>query len=508
MVWFLNLVEHIKNRIPGFNKISRQAVLTGVILFLCAASLLPLLLAGFYNHMSGDDWYNAMFVHEQMFSGHFSVIGLLGDIWEDLVDLYSRWSFTYTGYFLCYIMPAGFSENNGWMHTVFLLLCAVGCMYVFFTKVLRRLLSAGKMESRLAACLLTFVMIQYMPSAFDAFYWWSGAINNVVGFSISLLDIAFLIKLYQEPNAIKPYKWFVFGLALFLITGTNWGSVVVLLSCMILVLLDLWIYKKANIRQRIMYSICFVFYIACILFAMTAPGNARRALALKEYGAPDPAPVKAILRAYIEGLKLLWENLNPVLLLVILLACLLLLPRLRDRSISFKNPFAMLFVSYSIFVASFVPTLYAEGIPGEGRIRNIQYWYAVIFLTWNACYFLGWYLQKENIRTEWNGLTSHKEEIVLLGLIVCFLFMLKGENEPVAKVAMKDYLLGNLQQFDRELDERELLYQEGIGGDISVERLTVIPQLFDGYTDVRPDDKFWINTNIREYYHLKTMDVK
>lgn len=136
MLWFLNLVEHIKNRIPGFNKISRRTVLTGAILFLCAASLLPLLLAGFYNHMSGDDWYNAKFVHEQMISGHFSIIGLFRDIWGDLVDLYSRWSFTYTGYFLCYIMPMGFSENNGWMHTVLLLLCAVICMYAFFTKIL------------------------------------------------------------------------------------------------------------------------------------------------------------------------------------------------------------------------------------------------------------------------------------------------------------------------------------------------------------------------------------
>lgn len=415
-------------------------------------------------------------------------------------------------------MPTGFSENNGWMNTAILLSITVVCMYAVFSKVSKKLLGLEKANSRIVAALLILVMIQYVPSAFDAFYWWSGAMNSVLGFLFFLLEFDFIISLYNDSEVIKPYKWVLLGIGLFLIAGTSWSAVLVLFVCMLLVLVDMWSRKANNYKYRIPYSIIFFFYTVCILFAVSAPGNARRAGIIESELAAAAVenawmghPINSILRSYIEGLFLLWQSINPVIILVIGLICLILLPKLMERKLAFKYPLIMLFTTYSIYVASFVPVLYTKGGAGEARIKNIQYWYAVLFLVWNACYFLGWYLQKKKVQKEWKLLHEHKVGVIFLGLIICFSIMLTGEREPAAKIAMKDYLTGELQQFDREVDARELLLRESPEeGDLWLTRLNcVIPDIFEGYTDLQPDEaRFWVNNTVREYYHLKTLHVE
>lgn len=511
MIWFFDLVEKVKSKFFREKSVSEQNLLLLIVVPILILSLLPLLAAGFYNHMSGDDWYAGYNLHEHVVAASFSIKQFFSSFWQGLVDVYLGWSFTYTGYFLCYIMPAGFGEEYTWLHTLIILPFIVIGIYCFLTKTLKILLGVTKKEAATGTCLALLVMIQCVPSPFDAFYWWSGAGNNIVGFVLSLCGLLFLIKLYKTPTAIKGHMWFWFVIVLLLIPGTSWGAVLVLFCSMLLGLIDMWTDKKRNRKQRAVYSICFVLFIACMLFAATAPGNTRRAMSLRDSGTDGLSPVVAILRAYFEGVKLLWQSIDPVLILMILLLCLLFLPALISKGHNFKNPLALLAVSYSIFITSFIPTLYAEGIAGEGRLRNIQYWYAILFLLVNAFYSLGWYLQKRGISSEPKVIKYHKTELLFIGIALCVLLMLRGEyREPVAKTVLRGFADGTLQQFDRELDERERLLRESPEeGDLWVTRLTVIPDIFEGYTDLKPDEeRFWVNNNVREYYHLKTLHVE
>lgn len=507
MLWVLRLVENIENRIHKKNRDKKwdsMRIFQAVVIAAGIISLIPLIWVGLYNHMSGDDWYNARFVYHRVMEGTLSLGNVLKDVFADLFDLYTRWSFTYTGYFFCYLMPAGFGEQFAWLHTVILLAGTVCCMYFAFTRTLGRCLPIQKECARVAAILLIILCIQYMSSPFDGFYWWSGSINNTLGFAISILGISFLVKIYCREEKIKTESWIFLGIGLFLIAGTSYASVLVLFCSMFLVLIDMWVYKKREKRQRIVFSGLIVWYIFCILFAMTAPGNARRYGAIVDAGFSGYSPAKAIICAYIEGLKLIYEQWNIGILLILLVVCLLALPSLLAYRQKFKNPLIVLAVTYSIYITSFIPTLYAEGIPGEPRVQNIQYWYSLIFLTINALYFLGWYLKKKDIASESMLLTRFKTEIMVLCLVFCAFFMLKGEQEPASKVALKGVLLGEVQQFDSELDAREELYRASRGEEVIAEQLSVIPEIFEGYTDLR-EEKFWINSNVRDFYQLKRL---
>lgn len=507
MLWILRLVENIENKINKKIKIKKwdsMRIFQAVVLAAGIISLIPLIWVGLYNHMSGDDWYNARFVYHRVMEGTLSLGNVLKDVFADLIDLYTRWSFTYTGYFFCYLMPAGFGEQFAWLHTVILLVGTVCCMYFVFTRILGRCLSMQKGCARVVAVLLILLGIQYMPSPFDGFYWWSGSINNTLGFAISILGISFLVKIYHQEEKIKAGSWIFLGIGLFLIAGTSYASVLVLFCSMLLVLIDMWVYKKREKSQRIIFSGLFVWYILCVLFAMTAPGNARRFGALTDAGSSGYSPVKAIVCAYIEGLKLIYEQWNIGILLILLVICLLAIPMLLAYRQKFKNPIIVVTVTYSIYITSFIPTLYAEGLSGEPRVQNIQYWYSLIFLTINVLYSLGWYLKKKDIASESALLTRYKTEIMGLCLIFCAVFMLKGEQEPASKVALKGMLTEEVQQFDSELDAREELYRLSRGEEVVAEQLSVIPEIFEGYTDLR-EEKFWINSNVRDFYQLKRL---
>lgn len=503
MLFVLQFIEKLKQRwlkknVPGKDGMKYLSifVIAGAVI-----SILPLFVVGFYNHISGDDWYNGRFVYHQILDGSFSIGRMFSDIVGDLTDLYTRWSFTYTGYFFCYVMPAAFGEKWTWLNSTILLLGTTVCIFFVLKKAFQKLLGLGKNEACIAAALLGIVMIQYMPSAYDGFYWWSGSLNNTIGFAISLLDLLFLLRLYDENAKIKKGNWILFGISLFLIAGTSYATVLVLFCSMILVLMDLWIYKKGTKSRRIWYTILFAFFCVCILFAMSAPGNWRRAATLGDVGY---SPVAAIIVAYLEGAKLLYGAFNLCHVLVLACVCVLALPVLIEKRGKFKNPVIVSFVTYSIYVTSFIPTLFAEGIPGELRLRNIQYWYSMILVTINLLYWLGWYLNKKDIRKESSLLANFKIEIILLLGVVCALFMLRGGEEPTAKIALKGLLMGEIQQFDAELDAREEIYLENRGEEVIVEQLSVIPQIFEGYTDVR-EERFWINSNIRDYYELKRL---
>lgn len=505
----MKMYEHVVKMLQKVFKTKKEKynyskLLFGALVMIAVLLLIPLLVAGVYNHMSGDDWYNTRLTYNQVLSNHFSLTALLDESFRDLCDVYLSWSFTYTGCFLAYFMPAGFGDKFTWMHTVILLGLFLIGTYVSFTKLIKRLFSTQKVVYRSTAILIIIYLIEYMPSPFDAFYWFSGSINNLVGFIISIMCITFLSKIEYESTKISIWNWIVFGVGLFLIAGTSYAAILVLICSMGLYLIDLIFRKSMSLKQRIIYFCMFSFYLLCFLFAMTAPGNANRSQL--EAGIYGLSAFSSIVHAYLEGAILIYQNFNIYLVIFLIIICILLLPSLIIYREKFRYPVIVTFVTYSIFITSFIPTLYASGIAGELRVRNIQFFYAILFIIINIIYYLGWYLNKKNVDQVPLLISKYMKELLALLVCISLILFIKGNDEPASKIAMKGIINGELQQFDKEVDEREAVFRENTNKDVKVNVLTNIPELFYGYTDLR-DGKFWINVNVREFYHLTGLET-
>ncbi len=512
MIWFIDFIELIKTKLVNKFKILHSPnfyrnMMIISLFFICFILLLPIIWAGFYNHMSGDDWYNARITHTHILNGTLSLKTLLTDAFAEMINMYHTWSFTYTSNFIDCFTPAVFNEQYTWLHTVILLGWTVCGMFLFFAKIARRWLGNNRVYSCVIALLLINVMVQYMPSAFDAFFWWSGSMSYTLGFVISIIDIAFLFKIYFEPQEVKKWQWIIYGISLFLIVGTNYAPMLVLFSCMFLMLIDIIIYKRIKRSQRIAYYCLFGIYIICIIFGISAPGNRVRSEVLEEMGSYGLSPVSSILHAYKAGADMLIERMNVCYILFLIAICVLILPKLISKRRMFKSPLFVVFTLYSIYITSFIPTFFAFASSGESRVANIQYWYSIIFLTGSVIYCLGWYLGKKEIDKESLILTKYKKEIIAILVMLGMATIVFGEPQATSRVAMRDILTGDLQKFDAEVDIREQVYKDSRGKDVVVESLTNIPQLFYGYTDLQ-EEHFWINTNVRDYYQLERLRIK
>lgn len=97
-----------------------------------------------------------------------------------------------------------------------------------------------------------------------------------------------------------------------------------------------------------------------------------------------------------------------------------------------------------------------------------------------------------------------KKEVVLIIFAIGIIALIRGEQEPASQIASRELASGKIQLFDEELTKREKIYRENVGQEVYVSKLTNIPDLFEGYTDIR-EEKFWINSNIRDYYRLKRL---
>ncbi len=142
-------------------------------------SIIPMLILGFYDWPSADDFSMALQPHlYYVETGSF-----FGTVWASLQKSFFVYS-NYEGYFFSIILtcicPSVFGE--GWyVITPFLILAMLtfGVCY-FFDALFVRAWKADKDLVRLVEFATLIMMIQFMPEGgprVEAFYWYSGAIN-------------------------------------------------------------------------------------------------------------------------------------------------------------------------------------------------------------------------------------------------------------------------------------------------------------------------------------------
>lgn len=169
--------------------------LSYLLIVIYALSLIPVLVIGKYDYPSADDFSMGLGTR-LVYEATGSLFAVAGKILSETARYYRTWIGYFTSCLFTTVSPATFGE--AWYAltpAVILLTLHVGVV-VFFYALMEKALGMNRYIRRCMTVLALFLMVQRMPEGslrVEAFYWYSGAGNYTLTFSVGLLYLAFYV---------------------------------------------------------------------------------------------------------------------------------------------------------------------------------------------------------------------------------------------------------------------------------------------------------------------------
>lgn len=438
-------------------------------------STLPLYAICVYNHPYYDDYGFSAGVH-QAWKQTGSLSGVLQAAVDSARNTRQNWQGTYTGTMLSNLQPGLFSESLYWIANVFLLTAFIGCFLVFFAAVFGRL-GLRKSECISLGALAVTLMIQFMPDVGEAFYWFNGGVGN--GFIYSLLALAAALGLRLADA--KGRAWGLMAalavLAVLLGGGSYGGGLFAL--CMSACAL-VWLFARKH-AKRWHFAAVILLFVACFAYSITAPGNGVRANMIGY----QASALKAVLQSLYFGVGQMGQSIRLPLVAVTLFLFPALYEAARESRFRFEHPWLVLGLMGCLYCTQFTPPLYSIASIGAGRIVNTYFISFVVAWFLYVYYLAGWIARHMDALPE--GTPRRFGALALLS--VCLLGMgclsfrrdgdvLYGVQNMSGPSALLSMLTGEAAQYDREMEEREVLLNDESQPVITLRPLTANPAVF------------------------------
>ena len=429
------------------------------LLWLSVAALvlgaLPLYAISLYNHPYYDDYGFSAKAH-QAWRDTGSVGAVLRAAWESALETRQSWQGTYTGTLLSNVQPGIFSEQLYFIGTFVLLTAFIACFLYFFSVVMGGL-GMDRTGRWTLGCLAVTLLIQFMPDAGEAFFWFNGGIGNTFIYSLMALAAALMVRLAEAK-------------------GRAVGLTALLL-------------------------ICFA-------YSMSAPGNAVRAGVIG-YRAPA---VKAVLQALYYGVAQMGTYLRLPLIAITLAVLPALYGAAKKSPWRFSHPWLVLGLTGALYCTQMTPPLYAIASIGAGRIVN-TYFISFVALWFPVVYYLAGFAAR---RLEAAGrgqlirpLTARSYGALLavslcllgMGCLACrpageALYGVQNMNGPSAALSI---LSGEAARYDAEMTLREEALNDPAQPVVTLSPLTAVPDVFMDDLIV-PGAEYDVRPSLAAYY--------
>lgn len=476
-------------------------IVTSVAIVILILSILPIFWIGQYLHPFSDDYVFGAEAYKTWNATH-SVSACLQGAWNVAVSMYHIWQGTYSACFLMALQPGAFGMY--WIVPIVLASSIVISTYALLFMIMRKLLHTTKMEFLYVSTIFALINIQFVRSAYDAFYWYNGAMYYTLYFSLSLCLGALLIAYYQSQSTPK---WVIGALtiilALFLGGGnfvSGFGSAAILFTTIAIICIE---QKKL---PKFLTGVLTV-YLAAFAFSILAPGNAFRELAVKEY---HPTIIEAIGITISKSIGFIGDRIISFMSLTFVTLVPTVSKLARKSNFKFSHPWLCIAITFGLFCSFFFPHCYAMGYEGPFRVQNV-YTYALFWLILTNMYYLsGALARKEENKAPLSSAICQvatatklkfKNTIKYSYIYTILIFVLAIAVKPSTTNRTLSLLIkGKIQTSDKEMKEREellgRLYNNSI---VKLKPLkTKLPS--DTHYDALPDPGYWVNQAIAMYY--------
>ena len=115
------------------------AIILGIVFIL---SILPLIVIGFYNHPSADDYSYSIRTMLALKTG--GIIELIKGVFLQIADTYTTWQGTYSAVAVFALQPSVFGQSFYFLSTIILLLAFIGSNYILIKEITLNYLKTSK----------------------------------------------------------------------------------------------------------------------------------------------------------------------------------------------------------------------------------------------------------------------------------------------------------------------------------------------------------------------------
>ena len=492
-----------------FEFVRKTSFWRGLLFFVLAISLFPILAIAPYNHSCADDYSYGYRVHDA-YTETRDPVEIVKAIGETVSVTYQRWQGTFSAIVLFSVQPAVWGEQFYFITTYFLLAFLLWGIFSFFRSWIGRIYGRNDIAD-IISCSVAILFVQLLPSPVEGLFWWNGASYYIFWNALMMLYLSQLIVLMHSRKC-SFVKCTALALIGFLLGGAN--LITALLTLEVTALFLIYSLVTRNSRKKI--GIFLLFVAVGFFINVTAPGNAARQQAFV-----GVSPLLSIIKSYYAALTwgISWTDPLLIALLVFLLPFLLVLQSpAQKKSIRLPMPI-QLCILFSLFASLFTPNIFVGMPVGVGRIQNIRYlmWIIVCVMTEFIVVqsLLRWAkrastaFQLEHLITWFTGkkvLLFLCVGLLVVGFSTARRIQVLGYDGLTSISATHSLFSKEAQAYDEIADQRTALL-------LSSERNVVLPAyrqkpfvLF--FDDVTPDEEDWRNRAVARFYWKEAVDLQ
>lgn len=418
-------------------------------------------------------------------------------------QMWYAWEGVYFDRVLMALDPILWGEQYHFLGSVIIITSLLVSVFAFIYFICRKMLRGAKWDSLASAAIVSEITILFIYTAQQGFYWYSGGIKYVFGFSLWLITIlTTILTLISRKKAANIIYGLISAILIFFVSGTNFVTVLqsLIVSVSIFIMGYLWYKKRAFYLLPMLIS---NFYGARL--CLVAPGNAKRASAFHGMGA-----VEAILASFKTGFEFLGKFTDWRTLLLFLIALPISYRIVRMSGIKFrvKNFLILALWSVCLYASGFTPNLYSSGDVVLSRVINTIKFVFQILLWINMTYFLGLLSQiRTGGKRRWKGYVIWP---LVIPWLAAWMFFFKIQPNPIGTYSAfgANYYLktGQAMFFYSEYEKRvEAL--NGPDTDVILEPYTNMPW-FLGWNDISTDPDDEVNQFMAQFYHKNSIRLR
>lgn len=476
-------------------------------------STLPLIIIGFYNHPSADDFNYTILTGAALRdnSGISAFFAVIGAAIKRATSYWGIWQGTYAMSFFAALRPSLFSEQLTFLHSIILIGVLIVSIFYLYYILLYKILGTDKYTYIILSSATAVLSIQYLPNPVEGFFWYTGGVGYTFFLYLAFILLgkslfAFHTQKLSIPNCIA------LCILSFLVAGGHFAITLLGFVFTIILLIESIVKKNLSKSFKIRYWINTIVYLVGFALCVGAPGNMRRQESFTE----KQTVIETIIKSYLHGLGYAKLYTNTAVFMGILFIGIIAFVGFKKVSYKFKYPVIFTLITFSMYAVLLMPGYYStNGIPAP-RYLDIIYFGAILFFSTNIIYYAGWLrvkikeLEQNNLFGEFYvGLKP------IIGNLVLFSFVLYGIvhlttveiSLSTGVRAIKSIVSGEAKEFDKQMDAREILYHDDSIKEVYISPLTVYPELIY-FDDITNDKENYANYKIAEFYNKDFIVIK